>query len=99
MTVYYHQRNVVRAGTGAGATPCDAANSAGCWYTVFYDQFVETTATSAPSTETITTGSRSSGTFPTDILSSDDVCVHSTEANPPTTFVNRGTSWARAFLL
>src|SRR5213080_2415993 len=64
-TVYNQQRKVVRAGGGAGATPCDATNSAGCWYTVFYDQFVETTATSAPSTETITTGSRSSGTFPT----------------------------------
>src|SRR5213596_3898049 len=80
-TVYNQQRKVVRAGIGAGATPCDAANSAGCWYTIFYDQFVETTATSAPSTETITTGSRSSGTFPTDILSSNNVYVDYTEVN------------------
>jgi len=91
-TVYNQQRKVVRAGIGAGATPCDAANSAGCWYTVFYDQFVETTATSAPSTETITTGSRSSGTFPTDILSSNNVYVHYTEANPLIAFVNDGSS-------
>jgi len=91
-TVYNQQRKVVRAGTGAGATPCDAANSAGCWYTVFYDQFVETTATSAPATETITTGSRSSGTFPTDILSSNNVYVDYTEANPPIAFVNDGSS-------
>src|SRR5439155_1313859 len=83
---------VVRAGTGAGATPCDAANSAGCWYTVFYDQFVEATATSSPSTETITTGSRSSGTFPTDILSSNNVYLHYTEANPLIAFVNDGSS-------
>src|SRR5947208_298889 len=106
-TVYNQQRKVVRAGIGAGATPCDAANSPGCWYTVFYDQFVETTATSAPSTETITTGSRSSGTFPsetittgsrssgtfpTDILSSDLVYVDYTEVNPPIAFVNDGAS-------
>src|SRR5881409_3072993 len=91
-TVYNQQRKIVRAGTGAGATPCDAANSAGCWYTVFYDQFVETTATSAPATETITTGSRSSGTFPTDILSSNNVYVDYTEANPPIAFVNDGSS-------
>ncbi|HYY47149.1 MAG TPA: zinc ribbon domain-containing protein, partial [Thermoplasmata archaeon] len=37
-TRYNQQRKVVRAGTGAGATPCDAANSAGCWYAIFYDQ-------------------------------------------------------------
>src|SRR5439155_1078699 len=35
-TVYNQQRKVVRAGFGAGPTPCDATNSAGCWYTVFY---------------------------------------------------------------
>ncbi|MGI0148053.1 MAG: hypothetical protein ACREDF_00785, partial [Thermoplasmata archaeon] len=34
-TLYNQQRKVVRAGTGAGATPCDATNSAGCWYVVF----------------------------------------------------------------
>src|SRR2546421_231112 len=91
-TVYNQQRKVVRAGTAAGATPCDAANSAGCWYTVFYDQFVEATATSAPSTETITTGSRSSGTFPADILSSNNVYVDYTEVNPLIAFVNDGAS-------
>src|SRR2546427_398055 len=91
-TVYNQQRKVVRAGTAAGANPCDAANSAGCWYTAFYDQFVEATATSAPATETITTGSRSSGTFPTDILSSNNVYVDYTEANPPIAFVNDGSS-------
>jgi len=37
-TVYNQQRKVVRAGTAAGPIPCDATNSAGCWYTVFRDQ-------------------------------------------------------------
>jgi len=37
-TLYNQQRKVVRAGTAAGATPCDATNSAGCWYVVFRDQ-------------------------------------------------------------
>src|SRR5438552_3591757 len=73
-TVYTQQRKVVRAGAGAGATPCDATNSAGCWYTVFYDQFVEQ-ATMAPSTETVTLGTKVSGTFPTDISSEDGVYV------------------------
>src|SRR5881296_3440837 len=73
-TVYNQQRKVVRAGAGAGATPCDATNSAGCWYTVFYDQLVEQ-ATTAPSTETITLGTKVSGTFPTDISSEDGVYV------------------------
>src|SRR5438034_613992 len=62
-TVYNQQRKVVRAGFGAGPTPCDATNSAGCWYTVFYDQFAEQ-ATTAPSTETITLGTKVTGTFP-----------------------------------
>src|SRR5216117_3211460 len=73
-TVYNQQRKIVRAGAGAGATPCDATNSAGCWYTVFYDQLVEQ-ATTAPSTETITLGTKVSGTFPTDISSEDGVYV------------------------
>src|SRR6059036_3099207 len=73
-TVYNQQRKVVRAGAGAGETPCDATNSAGCWYTVFYDQLVEQ-ATTAPSTETITLGTKVSGTFPTDISSEDGVYV------------------------
>src|SRR3989441_3635328 len=73
-TVYNQQRKVVRAGAGAGATPCDATDSAGCWYTVFYDQLVEQ-ATTAPSTETITLGTKVSGTFPTDISSEDGVYV------------------------
>src|SRR5881396_3581795 len=73
-TVYNQQRNVVRAGFGAGPTPCDATNSAGCWYTVFYDQFAEQ-ATTAPSTETITLGTKVTGTFPADISSEDGVYV------------------------
>src|SRR2546426_2276175 len=73
-TVYNQQRKIVRAGAGAGASPCDATNSAGCWYTVFYDQLVEQ-ATTAPSTETITLGTKVSGTFPTDISSEDGVYV------------------------
>src|SRR2546422_225046 len=73
-TVYNQQRKVVRAGAGAGGTPCDATNSAGCWYTVVYDQLVEQ-ATTAPSTETITLGTKVSGTFPTDISSEDGVYV------------------------
>src|SRR2546425_482629 len=73
-TVYNQQRKVVRAGAGAGATPCDATDSAGCWYTVFYDQLVEQ-ATTAPSTETITLGTKVSGTFPTDISSEDGIYV------------------------
>src|SRR5438876_4210926 len=91
-TQYNQQRKVVRAGTGAGATPCDAANSAGCWYTVFYDQLVEATASSAPSTETITTGNRASGTFPGDIQTSNNVYIDYTEANPAIAFVNDGSS-------
>src|SRR2546426_343796 len=73
-TVNNQQRKIVRAGAGAGATPCDATNSAGCWYTVFYDQLVEQ-ATTAPSTETITLGTKVSGTFPTDISSEDGIYV------------------------
>ncbi|TLZ40486.1 MAG: hypothetical protein E6K19_09270 [Methanobacteriota archaeon] len=73
-TKYNQQRKVVRAGTGAGSTPCDATNSAGCWYTVLYDQLAEE-ATTAPSTETITLGTKVSGTFPTGISSEDGVYV------------------------
>src|SRR2546421_3051370 len=91
-TQYNQQRKVVRAGTGAGATPCDAANSAGCWYVVFQDQFIEPGGGGFPVVQTITTGSRSSGTFPTDILSSNNVYVDYTEANPPIAFVNDGSS-------
>src|SRR5881296_594501 len=72
-TVYNQQRKIVRAGAGAGATPCDATNSAGCWYTVFYDQSVEAAANTPPSTETIATGSGCGGTFPADIQSANNV--------------------------
>src|SRR5712691_6999017 len=37
-TTYNQQRKVVRAGDVAGQTACDATNSDGCWYAVFYDQ-------------------------------------------------------------
>src|SRR6266581_4495277 len=91
-TVYTQQRKVVRAGTGAGVIPCDATNSAGCWYTVFYDQSVEATTNTAPSTETITTGSRVSGTFPGDVQTSNNVYVDYAEAIPAISFVNDGSS-------
>jgi hypothetical protein len=55
-TAANHQRKSVRAGNVTGDTACDATNSDGCWYDVFYDQLVEPTHTStAPTTETITT--------------------------------------------
>jgi len=80
-TMYNHQRKVVRAGDVAGQTACDATNSDGCWYVLFYDQLVETTANSAPATETMTKGSKISGTFPTDIGTSNDVNIQYREAN------------------
>jgi len=80
-TVYNHQRKVVRAGSGAGATPCDATNSAGCWYVVFYDQLANDTYASGPTTETITAGTRASGGFATDVLSSNNAYVDYREAN------------------
>ncbi|TLZ78117.1 MAG: hypothetical protein E6K08_01800, partial [Methanobacteriota archaeon] len=73
-TMYNQQRKVVRAGDVSGQTACDATNSAGCWYVVFYDQLAEEAA-KAPSTETITLGTKVSGTFPTDISSEDGVFV------------------------
>src|SRR2546428_499061 len=63
-TQYNHQRKVVRAGT-AGGTACDATHSGGCWYAVFSDQVVE--SSTAPSTETITTGTSCGGAFPAGI--------------------------------
>ncbi|HYV08445.1 MAG TPA: hypothetical protein VEL81_02575 [Thermoplasmata archaeon] len=80
-TTYNHQRKVVRAGDVAGQTACDATNSDGCWYVVFYDQFAETTVNTAPSTETITKGSKVSGTFPTDIQTSNNAYIQYREAN------------------
>ncbi len=79
-TNYNQQRKVVRAGDVAGQTACDATNSDGCWYVVFYDQLAETTD-SAPSTETITTGSKVSGTFPTDVQTSNNAYIQYREAN------------------
>jgi len=43
-TTYNHQRKVVRAGDVPVDTACDATNSDGCWYAVFYDQFKEPTS-------------------------------------------------------
>ncbi|TLZ74573.1 MAG: hypothetical protein E6K14_03230, partial [Methanobacteriota archaeon] len=54
-TNYNQQRKVVRAGDVAGQTACDAANSDGCWYVVFYDQLNDT-VNAAPSRK-IQTGS------------------------------------------
>src|SRR2546428_5723729 len=42
-STYNQQRKVVRAGNVSGQTACDATNSAGCWYLVFYDQLAEAT--------------------------------------------------------
>jgi hypothetical protein len=46
-TLYNHQRKVVRAGDVVGDAACDATNSDGCWYAVFYDQLGEA-ATAGP---------------------------------------------------
>ncbi len=54
-TNYNQQRKVVRAGDVAGQTACDAANSDGCWYVVFYDQLNDTVS-AAPSRK-VQTGS------------------------------------------
>src|SRR5207247_5571077 len=69
-TIYNQQRKVVRAGDVSGQTACNATNSDGCWYTVFYDRVVE--STTAPSTETITTGTSCGGSFPAEIQTSDN---------------------------
>ena len=87
-TVYNQQRKVVRAGDAAGQTACDATNSDGCWYTVFYDQLSETTYASAPTTETVTTGSKVAGSFPSGIDSSNNAYVQYREANTGTTTVS-----------
>ena len=79
-TAYNHQRKVVRAGTGGGAD-CTATTSGGCWYAVFYDQVVE--STTAPSTETITTGTSCGGAFPAGIQTSDNLYRCYSEANIP----------------
>jgi len=79
-TQYNHQRKVVRAGDVPVDTACDATNSDGCWYTVFADQLSEAAPT-APSTETITTGSSCGGTFPTDVQTSNNVYKCYREAN------------------
>src|SRR2546426_9320829 len=49
-TVYNQQRKVVRAGDTPG-TACDATNSDGCWYTVFYNQLAEQATTAPQSTK------------------------------------------------
>src|SRR5213594_3189595 len=74
-TVYNQQRKVVRAGDVSGQTACDATNSDGCWYTVFQDQFTDAPSNTQASTETITTGSKVSGVFPTDIQSANDLFI------------------------
>lgn len=79
-TVYNHQRKVVRAGDVSGDTACDATNSDGCWYAVFYDHLVETTL-AAPFAETITTGTKVAGMFPTDVNTSNNVYLQYREAN------------------
>jgi len=80
-TPYNHQRKVVRAGDVPLQTACDATNSDGCWYVVLYDQLREDNYTSAPSTETITTGTKVSGTFNSDILSNNGARINYREAN------------------
>jgi len=80
-TVYNHQRKVVRAGDVAGQTACDATNSDGCWYVVFYDQLPQDTYDSAPTTETVTTGSKVSGTFSTNVQSNNNAYINYREAN------------------
>jgi len=74
-TIYNQQRKVVRAGDVSGQTACDATNSDGCWYTVFQDQFTDAPSNTQASTETITTGSKVSGVFPTDIQSANDLFI------------------------
>src|SRR3989454_2133418 len=80
-TVYNQQRKVVRAGDVSGQTACDATNSDGCWYVVFYDRVVE--STTAPSTETITTGTSCGGSFPAGIQTSDNFYRCYRETNLP----------------
>ncbi|TLZ59793.1 MAG: hypothetical protein E6K13_09350 [Methanobacteriota archaeon] len=76
-TQYNHQRKVVRAGDVSGDTACDATNSDGCWYSVFSDQSgPEDAATTAAGTETVTRGTKVSGTFPTDIATPDGVYIN-----------------------
>src|SRR5438445_287501 len=50
-----HQREVVRAGDTPG-TACDATNSDGCWYTVFYDQCAEQSTSGPPQGPNIQSG-------------------------------------------
>lgn len=83
-TVYNHQRKVVRAGDTPG-TACDATNSDGCWYALFYDQLAEDQSTTAAGTETITKGTKVSGTFPTDIATEDGVTILYREGDATTT--------------
>jgi len=80
-TQYNHQRKVVRAGDVAGQTACDATNSDGCWYVVFFDQLTETDYTSPPGTETITTGTKVSGTFSSSVRSSNNAYINYRETN------------------
>src|SRR3989449_532405 len=80
-TVYNQQRKVVRAGDVPGRPACDATNSDGCWYVVFYDRVVE--STTAPSTETITTGTSCGGSFPAGIQTSDNFYRCYRETNLP----------------
>jgi len=80
-TVYNQQRKVVRAGDVAGQTACDnATNSDGCWYAVLQDQFSEAPSNTQASTETITTGSKFAGSFPTDIQSQNDIFIQYRES-------------------
>jgi len=75
-TTYNHQRKTVRAGDVSPDTACDASNSDGCWYDVYADQMEENAVNTAPGTETITTGSKISGTFATDINSQNGVYIN-----------------------
>ena len=79
-STYNQQRKVVRAGDVSGQTACDATNSAGCWYVVFYDQLAEATGNTQASTETITTGTKVAGTFPTDIQTQNNVYIQYRES-------------------
>ena len=77
---YNHQRKVVRAGDVVSDSACDATNSDGCWYSVFYDPLAEAMSNTTASTETITTGTKVAGTFPADIQTQNDVYVQYREA-------------------
>ena len=79
-TLYNHQRKVVRAGDVPSDSACDATNSDGCWYVVFYDQLLEATSNTQASTETVTTGTRVTGTFPSAIQAQDGVYIQYRES-------------------